>query len=153
MSALYLGVDPGNSGSMVLVGDDEGKLKIHDWIKLSSTPHDIVHWLDKYRGQIAFGLLETVNAMPGQGVSSTFKFGMSYGECRMALTALFIPHTEIRPSQWLGTLGLKKRKEETNVQWKNRHKEEAQRRFPGTKVTHANADAVLLAVVCKELHG
>jgi hypothetical protein len=50
----------------------------------------------------------------------------------------------LQPQKWMAKLSLKKRPQEEQRHWKNRLKEEAQRRFPSLKVTLANADALLI---------
>jgi len=44
--------------------------------------------------------IEKVHAMPGQGVSSMFKFGKVYGEVLGAIKSENIPHTLITPQKW-----------------------------------------------------
>lgn len=44
--------------------------------------------------------MEQVGAMPGQGVSSMFTFGMNYGFLIGVLTSLKIPYTLVRPQVW-----------------------------------------------------
>jgi crossover junction endodeoxyribonuclease RuvC len=51
--------------------------------------------------------LEAVSAMPGQGVSSMFSFGTSYGIVQGVLAALGIPVVLVRPVVWKSRAGLK----------------------------------------------
>lgn len=44
--------------------------------------------------------LEKVSAMPGQGVSSMFKFGRNVGALQAMLAAHKIPYTEVTPQAW-----------------------------------------------------
>jgi crossover junction endodeoxyribonuclease RuvC len=44
--------------------------------------------------------LEKVHAMPGQGVTSMFKFGEGYGSFKGIMAALAIPYVEITPQSW-----------------------------------------------------
>jgi hypothetical protein len=48
----------------------------------------------------AVAIVERVGAMPGQGVSSTFKFGASYGAVRGVLAALQIQTHVVSPAVW-----------------------------------------------------
>lgn len=89
--------------------------------------------------------IERVASMPGQGVASTFKFGKNAGMLEAFLIAANIPYTLVTPSKWCGFLGLRRQKDETNVAWKNRHKAMAQQLFPALDITHAVADALLIA--------
>jgi hypothetical protein len=77
--------------------------------------------------------------MPGQGVSSSFKFGMSYGSLRMALIAHSIPFESVTPQAWQKSLHCLSGGD------KNRTKARAQQLFPNQKVTHATADSLLIA--------
>lgn len=44
--------------------------------------------------------LERVNAMPGQGVTSMFKFGENFGFIQGLLTAYAIPYELVLPRKW-----------------------------------------------------
>jgi len=101
---------------------------------------EILAWSPEGR---AFALLERVHAMPKQGVSSTFKFGRSYGGLRMALAAARIPFDEATPGTWQRALGCLSGGD------KNVTKRRAQELFPALRVTHAIADALLLAEFCR----
>jgi crossover junction endodeoxyribonuclease RuvC len=50
--------------------------------------------------------LEQVNAMPGQGVSSMFNFGMGYGVVQGICAALGYPMVLVRPNAWKKIAGL-----------------------------------------------
>jgi crossover junction endodeoxyribonuclease RuvC len=50
--------------------------------------------------------LEKVGAMPGQGVTSMFNFGVSYGYIKGVLEANRIPYQEIPPQRWKKEFGL-----------------------------------------------
>lgn len=45
-------------------------------------------------------IIEKVGAMPKQGVSSTFKFGMGYGQLIGMCQATNIPYTLVTPQAW-----------------------------------------------------
>jgi hypothetical protein len=132
----YLGIDPGKSGALGLVDDDGQHV---DHIKLSETPRDVWLWLAERQLDICFGVLEKVHAMPRQGVSSTFKFGTSFGFCLGLLVAAGVRHELATPARWQKTMGCRTGGD------KNVSKAAAQRLFPSIKITHANADALLLA--------
>ena len=55
--------------------------------------------------------LELVGAMPGQGVSSMFNFGVTYGAIRGVLAALQIPMSVVTPVKWQRDLSVAKGKE------------------------------------------
>jgi len=136
---LYLGIDPGRSGACALVGDEGA------WtIKCTATERDLWEWLDEHAITAARAVIEKVHAMPGQGVTSMFRFGESYGSLRAWLIALSVPFEAVTPGRWQKVFGLMG-KWRSNREKKNAHKARAQELFPGVTVTHAVADALLLA--------
>ncbi len=58
-------------------------------------------------------IIELVGAMPGQGVSSMFNFGRSFGAVEGVIAALQIPVTKVRPAKWKRDMGLSKDKGES----------------------------------------
>jgi len=135
---LYLGVDPGKSGAMALV-DETGELHTEP-MRLKETAHDVWYWLSHtIDPRQCFAMLENVHAMPGQGVSSTFKFGQSFGQCEAFLVAAGIPYELVTPQKWQKALGCRSKGD------KNVTKAKAQQLFPGHRVIHATADAMLIA--------
>jgi crossover junction endodeoxyribonuclease RuvC len=108
------GIDPGLSGAICIFDVDKGMLTILDMptveVKSGKTmkrklsepmlaellrPHGIEHCA-----------LEQVGAMPGQGVSSMFSFGQSYGAIRGVLAGLQVPITMVTPAKWMKDLKL-----------------------------------------------
>ena len=45
-------------------------------------------------------MVEQVNAMPGQGVTSMFNFGQTFGAIKGVCAALKLPIFFVRPSKW-----------------------------------------------------
>ena len=83
--------------------------------------------------------IEQVSSSPQMGVVSSFSFGRGYGNLEMALTAAGIPFERVRPQVWQKALGCMTKGD------KNVSKRRAQELFPDRKVTHATADALLIA--------
>jgi hypothetical protein len=83
--------------------------------------------------------IEQVYSSPQMGVKSAFTFGNGFGHLEMALTAAGIPFARIRPQVWQKELGCLTKGD------KNVSKRKAQELFPSMKVTHATADALLIA--------
>ena len=133
---FFMGVDPGYSGAVAILC---GEGKVVDIIRLDSTEHDVATAVAALSRYIRMAYLEKVHAMPRQGVSSTFKFGTSYGFCRALLVCHAIPFVEVTPAKWQGDMGCRSKGD------KNVTKAAAQRLFPSQKVTHRNADALLIA--------
>jgi crossover junction endodeoxyribonuclease RuvC len=144
---IILGIDPGNSGAICSLAPGAPNPVL--LLPLSSTEREICDFLEKVSNPIPIhAYLERVSASPGAGVSGMFKFGGSYYAMRMALTAFRIPFDLVGPHQWQLALGCarpKGEKKESQTEHKNRTKARAQQLFPDIKITHAIADAILLA--------
>ena len=83
--------------------------------------------------------LEQVHSSPQMGVKSAFTFGNGFGHLEMALTAAGIPFERVRPQVWQKAMGCMTKGD------KNVSKRKAQELFPSMKMTHATADALLIA--------
>ena len=141
MTDYIMGIDPGASGGITVLRNDGS---VVESIAMPATRKDLWEAISKYRGT-AVAFLEKVGSMPGQGVSSTFKFGNQYGHLQMALTAAEIPYYDVTPGKWQKALGLITRPGETKTEHKNRMKGTAQQFFPGVRVTLKNSDSILIA--------
>jgi len=167
---IYIGIDPGYSGGIGVIQSNNllpGSLMVEAH-KMPATEMDIVDLLQSIYGYSpelnVFCYLEKAQAFPGgtkliscprcrtvmktrqaQGVSSTFKFGMQYGTLKGILTALKIPFELIRPIDWQRALGCLTKGD------KNVSKMKAQQLFPDLKITHAKADALLIAEFCRRM--
>jgi hypothetical protein len=106
---IYCGIDPGFSGAWGMI-DEHGKyvscgdmindghfiLAHHVWAEMSQA---------RDRQDIEV-VVEAVHAMPKQGVSSTFKFGMAYGAA-ISLAQRFNVHVSgVAPRIWKRDLKL-----------------------------------------------
>lgn len=98
----YLGIDPGQSGGLALIDGDRVECcsmplagKAVDWRALT----DWIEHLDYPWGK-SVAYVEKVSAMPKQGVSSTFKFGLNVGGIHGVLGALGIPMVLVTPQAW-----------------------------------------------------
>jgi len=132
-----IGIDPGASGGIAWITD--GKPCVE---KMPDTLQDLWELIENITGALPHkckAYLEQVHSMPGQGVASSFKFGQGYGALEMALTAAGIPFERVTPQKWQKALGCLTKGE------KNVSKRKAQELFPTMKVTHATADALLIA--------
>jgi len=152
---IYIGIDPGVSGGLAVV-DDTGTFC--EATKMPSTERDLLDLLEVI-GRGAGGsyarraLLERVNpgvfgahkAAGRMGVVSAFTFGRGVGHLEMALTAANIPFDYITAGQWQQIMGCRSQGD------KNVTKRRAQQLFPAITVTHAIADALLLAECCRRV--
>jgi crossover junction endodeoxyribonuclease RuvC len=139
---LFLGIDPGLSGGIAIL-DDTGAI-VHVQ-KMPETERDTADVLQEFGPRIDFALIEKVGAMPKQGVSSTWKFGQHYGFLRGLLIALRLTFDQVRPQEWQRETGCLSGGD------KNVTKAKAQQLFPEQKITHATADALLLAEYARRM--
>lgn len=140
MKTVYIGIDPGASGGIAIIYPDGGVVAF----KMPATETDLLEELEgiSLSNNLmvpCVAALEKVHAMPKQGVTSTFTFGMAYGGLRMALTACRIPFVDVTPQCWQKAMGCLTKGD------KNVSKRMAQQLFPNIKITHAIADALLIA--------
>lgn len=151
---VCIGIDPGSSsGGLAVIysyADSKVKLEAYEFNKLTETEicEKLLLAKDCAKENYIFAIVEQVHSMPGQGVSSSFKFGHNYGLLRGMLLALKIPFDQATPQKWIKLYGMKKDKNENRTQWKKRLKEKAQQLFPDYKVRTNTADAILIANYC-----
>jgi len=142
----YLGLDPGSSGGFAVLNDAGEIVIAQKFDKL--TERDIWDAIKEHSlsPDIGLAMLEQVGAMPKQGVSSTFKFGTSYGFLRGLLAASDVSYEFVLPRKWQASLGC------LTKGCKNVSKAKAQQLWPGHKITHAIADALLIAEYARRTH-
>ena len=108
---LIIGIDPGISGSICFFQDGkiidvvemptmtEGK-KNKKQVNGSQIFNEIsekIKSLDKEEIKV---IIEQVSAMPGQGVTSMFNFGQSFGILKGICSAMQLPMYFVRPAKW-----------------------------------------------------
>lgn len=146
-TTTYIGIDPGWSGAVAWINGGDvrhmafGKLTERD--VYDAVASIIAETID---GTDLVACLEHVHSMPKQGIASAFKFGKCFGLLEMTLIATGIPYTLVSPQKWQSLLGCRSGGD------KNVTKRRAQQLFPSVKVTHAIADACLLAEYCRRVH-
>jgi hypothetical protein len=159
---IYIGIDPGAGGGIAFIVDPPVLAALDVEVlalPMPATEQDILRMIregfvtgavEGLKPRPAFAVLERVWSMPGQGHSGAFKFGVSVGMLRMALSSVGIPFDEVLPRTWQKAMGVVYPKGATDTQKKNITKRRAQQLFPGLiNVTHAIADALLLAEFCR----
>ena len=137
-----IGVDPGANGGIAWITDGKACVeKMPDTLQdLWELIRDITnHPRSSLDGRKYKAYIEQVSSSPQMGVVSSFSFGRGYGNLEMALTAAGIPFERVRPQVWQKALGCMTKGD------KNVSKRKAQELFPDRKVTHATADALLIA--------
>ena len=135
---ITIGIDPGKNGGIAII--DEKGYAYAD--KMPETIADLFEHFDSLRMSIhgnCRAFVEQVHSSPQMGVKSAFTFGNSFGHLEMALTACGIPFERIRPQEWQKALRCMTKGD------KNVSKRRAQELFPTIKITHAIADALLIA--------
>ena len=145
---IFIGIDPGANGGIAAIYPSSAAA----WQIKGRGPYDISDILERLGDIPCFALIEKVHAMPGQGVVSTFNFGYNFGMLEGFLIGSGIPYDRVTPQKWQKGYGLYKLPWETNTDKKNRHKARAQKRFPDLKITHATADALLIAEYARRTH-
>ena len=108
---LIIGVDPGISGSICFFENGkiidviemptmaEGK-KNKRQVNGSQIYNEISNRIHKVKNQEIRVIIEQVSAMPGQGVTSMFNFGQSFGILKGICSAMKLPMYFIRPAKW-----------------------------------------------------
>jgi len=143
---LFAGVDPGMSGGIALLDSESQFQAAYPW---PETERDTYELLAEYAPKIELACLEIASSRPGQGISSNFKFGVSWGILRGFLVGLKIPFEDVSPVKWTKALGLRAKKGFTYTQRKRMHRAWAQQWFPRLHITHHTADALLIAEYCR----
>ncbi len=104
-----IGIDPGLSGAIAILENNK-VIEIFDMPVMSEGKKNkrqlnsaqLVKLLSEYTldtDEISV-VVEQVNAMPGQGVTSMFNFGQTFGAIKGICAALELPIFFVRPSKW-----------------------------------------------------
>ncbi len=104
-----IGIDPGLSGAIAILENNK-VINIFDMPVMSEGKKNkrqlnsalLVRLLKdniKENDEISV-VVEQVNAMPGQGVTSMFNFGQTFGAIKGICAALQLPIFFVRPSKW-----------------------------------------------------
>lgn len=96
---IYIGIDPGKNGGIAILSVENNQVVsaltyVFDESILITMLYKLRH--DYY----CKCTLEHVHAMPKQGVSSTFNFGMNFGFIQGVLKAYGIPYELVTPQKW-----------------------------------------------------
>jgi crossover junction endodeoxyribonuclease RuvC len=108
---LIIGIDPGISGSICFFEDGkiidvvemptmtEGK-KNKRQVNGSQIFNEISQRIHKSENHEIRVIIEQVSAMPGQGVTSMFNFGQSFGILKGICSSMQLPMYFVRPAKW-----------------------------------------------------
>ena len=106
---IIFGIDPGVSGAICVL-ENKKVLEVYDMptmidgkknkrqVNGSQVSNIIKERFDQKKEIIV--VVEHVNAMPGQGVTSMFNFGQSFGVVKGICSALGLPIYFVRPTKW-----------------------------------------------------
>jgi hypothetical protein len=165
MNVVFIGIDPGASGGLACVGA-EGPAGVAVACKMPETDEGVLHWLRSHKAGLSGTTLAALEEVGGwvhrrhmeteggardrHTGSSMFKFGTSYGACKMALVSVGAKPLLVRPQEWQRALGVPpKGKSEKKTAFKGRLKEMAQGLYPALRVTLSTCDALLIAEYCR----
>ncbi|MBA1340136.1 MAG: crossover junction endodeoxyribonuclease RuvC [Pelagibacterales bacterium] len=108
---LIIGIDPGITGALCFLEDG----KIIDVVEMPNMAEGIKNKRQVNGAQIFYEIstrikkiekenikvvIEKVSAMPGQGVTSMFNFGQSFGILKGICSAMQLPMYFVRPAKW-----------------------------------------------------
>ncbi|MDC2970530.1 crossover junction endodeoxyribonuclease [Candidatus Pelagibacter sp.] len=108
---LIIGIDPGISGSICFFDNGEiidviemptmtdGK-KNKKQVNGSQIYNEILKRVNNLEKKDIRVVIEQVSAMPGQGVTSMFNFGQSFGILKGICSAMQLPMYFVRPAKW-----------------------------------------------------
>ena len=114
---LIIGIDPGISGSICFFKDGkildviemptmtEGK-KNKRQVNGAQIYNEISKKIIENEKKNIRVIIEQVSAMPGQGVTSMFNFGQSFGILKGICSAMQLPMYFVRPAKWKKYFGL-----------------------------------------------
>jgi len=145
-----LGIDPGrSSGAIAYVWRKGGKLHGKAFYLSNLTEYEIWDLLKQYSKKASFVVLEKIHATParrqvkgkwfGRGGKAQWSLGMSFGELRMAVIASGLRLEYATPQKWQKAMRCMSEGDKKVTRTR------AQEVFPNIKVTHKNADSLLLA--------
>jgi crossover junction endodeoxyribonuclease RuvC len=106
---IIFGIDPGISGAISVL-ENKKVIEVFDMPTMidgkknkkqvnGSQVTNIIKEKVNHNDEIII-VVEHVNAMPGQGVTSMFNFGQSFGVIKGICSALSLPIYFVRPTKW-----------------------------------------------------
>ena len=108
---IIFGIDPGVSGAISVL-ENKKVIEVFDMptmidgkknkkqVNGAQVTNIIKERLDSEKEKEIAVVVEHVNAMPGQGVTSMFNFGQSFGVIKGICSALSLPIYFVRPTKW-----------------------------------------------------
>lgn len=109
-----MGIDPGVSGAVAFYFPDyPNRIAIFDAPSVGKEINApaLTELIHTYKPTICY--IESVNAMPKQGVTSSFNFGQAYGCVRGVVAACGVPTVLVSPRKWKAFFALDSDKEKS----------------------------------------
>jgi len=104
---IFAAIDPGAVHAAIAVFHDDTPVFVDD-LRIVNGMLNAVAFAQALKDmRVKQVVVENVHAMPKQGVSSTFKFGMGCGIIHGVCGALKLPMTLVAPGKWKAFHGLK----------------------------------------------
>ncbi len=150
-----MGLDPGLTGAFAAIDDAGQVIALHDLpiirdgkLAFVDAAALVGHMIEARQGRPARILVERVSSMPGQGVASSFQFGVGFGSLLAACRYIAMPLELVTPATWKRALGLSSDKRASL--------DKARMLFPAAElhlVKHdGRAEALLLAEYGRRFH-
>lgn len=144
---MIIGIDPGNTGAVAFLDGDK-LVTVHDMPLMANgkkqqvNAYELNRILGIFYGDPTDVVIEKVGAMPGQGVSSMFNFGMGFGVLQGVAAGRGFPIHLVTPQSWKKHFSLIGKD-------KDNARTVAQQLYPdaplGRKKDVGRADAILIA--------
>lgn len=137
-----IGIDPGGNGGIAILAEGQDPIAR----KMPKTARDLWELLAGHDPATCW--IEKVHASPQMGTVSAFKFGYAAGIVHQASVCAGFRVEMVTPQKWQKHHGLIVKGRglgQDDTSKKNRNKAKAQELFPCLKITHAIADALLIA--------
>lgn len=159
MTTLIVGIDPGLSGALALLGPSglhalhdmpvmakgKGAGRVKNEVNGAALSHLLREWVDGHADEVLV-VVERVSSMPGQGVAGVFSLGDTIGCIRGVVAARGYPVQFVTPQAWKKHFGLTAGKD---VDGKELARAKAIQLFPeadlARKKDHNRAEAILIA--------
>ncbi len=108
---LIIGIDPGITGAICFFEDRKiiGLIEMPNMavgkknkrqVNGAQVYNEIFERIKNYNKKDIKVVIEQVSAMPGQGVTSMFNFGQSFGVLKGICSAMQLPMYFVRPAKW-----------------------------------------------------
>ena len=108
---IFAAIDPGAVSAAIAVFCDGSPIFVDDLRTLNNMVDAVAFARALQDMKVEQAVIENVHSMPGQGVASTFKFGMGTGIIHGVCGALRLPMALVAPTSWKSYFHLKADKE------------------------------------------